>query len=129
MDAADARLLNRNPGAYTISSLWKANCADCLRMLRCRPQIRVHKVIALVEDGLPFLACQCVAEAIAEVEVGGMAAAFAVVAVGLAGDTHLFTGYWLDGHSGVFNNLFKSRAKFWNSIPVRNDKCLEQCSG
>ncbi len=60
-----------------------------LPMLHGRPQIRVNKIVAFVEQGFALVAGQGVAEAVAEVEVGGVAAAFAEVAVGLAGDARL----------------------------------------
>ena len=58
--------------------------------------IRMHKIIALVEHGLALFAGQGVAEAVSEVEVGGMAAALAVVTVGLAGDFGLLVRDGLD---------------------------------
>ena len=63
-----------------------------------RTQVSMHKVVALVEDGFALVAGEGVAEAVAEVEVGGMAAAFAVVAIGLAGDARLMGGNGLDDH-------------------------------
>jgi len=54
------------------------------------------EIIAREENGLALNAGQDVAEAVAEVEVGAMAAAFAVVAVNGAGDACLLGRDGLD---------------------------------
>src|SRR5271168_2083386 len=63
---------------------------------QCRPQIRVNEIITFVEQRLALLAGERVAEAVAEVQVGAMSAAFSVVAVSLAGDSGLLCGDGLD---------------------------------
>ena len=69
---------------------------ECLRLLQCGSKVGMHKVVALVEHRLSFVAGQSVGEAVAEVQVRGVAAAFAVVAVGLARNPRLRNGYRLD---------------------------------
>ncbi len=69
-----------------------------VQLLYGRPQVRMHKVITFVEDGFALFTGEGVAEAVAEVEVGGMAAAFAIVAIGLACHARLYCCDWLDDH-------------------------------
>ena len=56
-------------------------------------QARVGKVLALVEQWLPSLHRQRIGEAIAEIQLGRMAAVFAEIAIGLTGDARLLGGY------------------------------------
>ena len=56
-------------------------------------QARVSKALALVEQWLPSLHRQRIGEAIAEIQLGRMAAVFAEIAIGLTGDARLLGGY------------------------------------
>src|SRR5580704_11249287 len=56
------------------------------------PYVRMHKVVALVEHGFALVAGEGVAEAVAEVQLGRVAAALAVVAIGVARDAGLIDG-------------------------------------
>ena len=70
-----------------------------LRLLDSGSQIGMYEIVALVEQGFALVAGQCVTEAVAEVEVGRVAAATSVVAIGLAGDPGLLGGDRLNGDS------------------------------
>ena len=67
----------------------------------------MDEIVALVEDGFALVAGQSVAEAVAKVEVGGVAAAFTVVAVSLPRNPRLRRRYRFDLESGVFENFFQ----------------------
>ena len=63
----------------------------------------MHKVVAFIEHGFAFVAGQGVGEAVTKVQVGRMAAAFAVVAVSLAGNPCLGNSDRLDDDLRVEN--------------------------
>jgi hypothetical protein len=88
------------------------------------------KIIALPEHGVALLAGQRVGEAVAEVEVGRVAAAFAVVAVGLPCNFCLRRGYRFDLESGIFKYFFQPGHENRVLVPAHNNPRLKVgCSG
>ena len=69
------------------------------------PNIRMHKVVALIKHRLALIPRQRIAEAVAEVEPRRMPAAFAIIAIGLPGNPCLFCGDWLDHDVCIFNQV------------------------
>ena len=69
----------------------------------------MDEVVAFEEQRFAFDACESVGKAIAEVQVGSVTAAAAVVAVGLAGDSGLIGGEGLDQNVCRFENGIEAR--------------------
>src|ERR1035441_2409677 len=90
-----------------------------------RPQIRMPEIVALPQHRLPLLARQRIGEAVAEVQPGRVAAAFAKVAVGLPGNLRLRGRHRLDDDPGVFYDLVEAGAQPGISVPIGHDGCLK----
>jgi len=82
------------------------------------PQIDMHKVIALGEQWFALLAGQSIGKAVAEVEVGGVAAAFAVVTIGSTGYFPLRGSNRLDGNVESLNQFIEFSAQNRISPPI-----------
>src|ERR1700722_2356942 len=81
----------------------------------------MYKIIALIEDGFALFAGESVAKAVAEVEISWMAAALAVVAVGLPRNLCLRRGYRLNLKSGIFEDIFQPGCENWILVPTYLD--------
>lgn len=71
-------------------------------------EVGAGEVVALEEDGFAGGAGEGVREAVAEVEVGGVAAAPAKVSVGLAGDARLLGGDGLDADAEPVEQIIET---------------------
>jgi len=83
------------------------------------------EVIALVKDGFALVSGQGVAEAVAEVEFGGVAAALAEVAEGLSGDLGLRLRHGFDDDSRILDHLIQLGAHDRVAAAIEHNRCLQ----
>src|SRR5579859_4983747 len=78
-----------------------------------RPKIRVHEVIALVEDWLALLPGQRIADAVAKIQFCPMSTAFTVIAISLAGDPSLRYCNGFNDNFRINDDFVKAGAQDW----------------
>ena len=83
-------------------------------VVSCFTDIRMHKVIALVEQRFAFRTGQRISKAVAEVQVGLVSTPFAVIAIRLTGNASLLCSRGFDANLVSLNDLFKSNRSAFN---------------
>ncbi len=79
---------------------WQEVCfVSLIRSLRSGlANIRMHKIIAFIEQWLTLVPGQGICEAVAEVQIRSMTTAFSIVAISLPRNVRLLLSYWLENN-------------------------------
>jgi hypothetical protein len=101
-----------------------------VRRLRCRGpsgdgDVGLRKVVALEQERLAAGAGERKGETVAEVEARRMAAVFAEIAIGRAGDLGLLAVDRLDDDAGARDQIVEASRQQWVAVGVDDDRRLE----
>ena len=94
-----------------------------------RSDVGVREIVPFKQQRFTCELCERVGKAIAEVQLGGMAAAFAEIAIGLACNSSLGFGYGLNDDLRLFDQVVEAPAGDGVTARVYDDRGFHEISG
>ena len=96
------------------------------RSSKCGDDVSVNEIIALEEQRLTGRSCERVGKTIAKIQLSGMSAAFSKITIGIARNSRLNLGHWLNDYLCFLDKIVKTPAGDGIPASVDNERGFDK---